>query len=174
MALPLLLHRSVGRGFVVIMKAIQLAATWSLLSACGGAAFASALDADAGAGDVLEIDQVKEADVLEQLDAAADVLHQANELDVLEHRDAVAGDVAGDAVLEHVEEVDASEALPCDPSYGDASPGGPCCVHVWATPSVGGVLCTVDGSRWCWQTGEPCSPPGARCLTVNAVTYCAP
>ena len=68
--------------------------------------------------------------------------------------------------------------LACDPAYGDASPGGPCCVHVWATPTIGGVLCTVDGSVWCLQTGSPplCSAMGSRCVTQpqSGVTYCAP
>lgn len=77
---------------------------------------------------------------------------------------------AGDAG----EVLDAGDAGPtCDPGYGDASPGGACCVHVWATPTMGAVLCT-DGSRWCWQSGSPCSPPGGRCVTQSGVTYCAP
>lgn len=88
--------------------------------------------------------------------------------------DAGAGDVA--ELLDAGGDVDAEavDAEACDPNYGDASPGGPCCVHVWASPSMGGVLCTVDGSRWCWQTGMPCSAIGSRCVVQGGVSYCAP
>jgi len=67
-------------------------------------------------------------------------------------------------------------AVACDPAYGDASPGGPCCVHVWADSAhtLGAVLCTLDGVRWCEQSGAPCSPPGSRCIVQAGVSYCAP
>ena len=103
-------------------------------------------------------------------DAAVDVAG-----DVLEEQPAPAdapADAAVDVTGDVLEEQPA--VLPCDSAYGDASPGGPCCVHVWATPTMGAVLCTSNGSRWCWQTGMPCSAPGSSCVVEQGAIYCAP
>jgi hypothetical protein len=156
----------------------------SSLLACGGGPFSVAPPAaDAGDGGA---EQLGPDGALETADAIAPVLeHDAGELDarsseaadapVLEHDAGELDARSSEAGLPPAADAAADSAKPsCDPAYGDASPGGPCCVHVWATPTNGGVLCTVDGSRWCWQTGQPCSVAGSSCVVVNGVTYCAP
>jgi hypothetical protein len=158
---------------------------WFYLAAalgCGGAPFSATapLSEDAAAdgtsgGALVDAPAAAEAEATtpDAGDAAGDVAPPDPP------RDAAQGDAgelapdAGDASADASPDVDGG-ALPCDPAYGDASPGGPCCVHVWATPTMGGVLCTVDGSRWCWQSGSPCSGVGSRCVTQQGVTYCAP
>jgi hypothetical protein len=155
-----------------------------VLSGCGGDPFTPATSADAArdvhdAGDELAAD-ARASDAGEVLDSPWDTMNDAGDVrDVSASRLADAADaspdVAGD--VRELDQVDAGAVdagLPCDSTYGDASPGGPCCVHVWATPSMGAVLCTVDGSRWCWQTGMPCSPFGSRCVVQGGVSYCAP
>lgn len=183
-------HVPCARGLLACLFGLSLAA-------CGGSPFAlsSALSAgDAGdelaavlehdaappvtdahiaacgcdAGDaraVLEHDAGAAVDVLEQLDAGDAAIQVDASWNLLSDAADAAADVAADVV-------DAGPA--CDPAYGDASPGGSCCVHVWATPTMGGVLCTVDGARWCWQTGSPCSALGSKCVQQNGVQYCAP
>jgi hypothetical protein len=163
-----------------------------VLVGCGGDPFTAAGAVD-GAADVLssadekihrETDAGDElAAVLEHDDAGAD----AGPLDAgarAEVGQLDAGEPSYDASQDHFggnpdagdagDVGDVEPGLPCDPNYGDASPGGSCCVHVWATPTMGAVLCTVDGSRWCWQTGMPCSAVGAKCVLQNGVEYCAP
>lgn len=152
------------------MKTASTSLLIVLVFGCGGDPFVSAeLEAGPELVDVLEHDQGAELDVLE---------HDAGDRSMLEDAAASASDSASRLPPDAAEALDAGGAfdasLPCDPSYGDASPGGPCCVHVWATPTQGAVLCTVDGSRWCWQTGMPCSPDGSRCVVQAGVQYCAP
>jgi hypothetical protein len=127
----------------------------------------------------LEHDGGAPATMLEAGDAQSEVLeHDAGD-DGAWLRDGDS-DAAGDGGIidASASDVDAPDGYLgplCDPAYGDASPGGPCCVHVWATPTMGGVLCTLDGSRWCWQTDAMlCSLPGSRCVVQYGVSYCAP
>lgn len=177
----------------------HLAATWILLSlaGCTGDAFHGSTD-DAALGappdgggalvdDAGAPDAQREATTLEAAPAPVDSATVGDAGDVRgdsASRLADAADSSPDVVgAIDAGELDAGDAsadvvdaggLACDRAYGDASPGGPCCVHVWATPTMGAVLCTVDGSRWCWQTGMPCSALGSRCVTQAGVTYCAP
>jgi hypothetical protein len=157
-----------------------------LLAACGGEPFTSSSALVAGDGAPAPVARAVDAggelaevfgpDAGEPIDASQwDTLEDAGDVRAdsasrLADAAEAAPDVAGDVVFDAAP----PPSLSCDPAYGDASPGGPCCVHAWATPTMGAVLCTVDGSRWCWQTGMPCSLPGSRCVTETGVTYCAP
>jgi hypothetical protein len=161
-----------------------------VLAGCGGDPFTAAIDAGADALSSADPNEASRTDAGDEL--AAVLEHDgktpgadAGPLDAgarAEVGQVDAGEPSYDGSQDHFggnldagDAGDVVEAGPaCDPNYGDASPGGSCCVHVWATPTMGAVLCTVDGSRWCWQTGLPCSAVGSKCVAQSGVEYCAP